>query len=172
MATFNNKIIDLATEVTNEIQGDNLPSISAIAYYFTTNIGGLNNLLGTSFTVDPDKNYEFNEDLDDKQKYIFKLMYLNHFYNRMVQINTGAAAFNAVVMVSSDGAQVRRTERTNVAQIYLSLKKNVMDELKQQVSAYKISSSTPLQVTGDDIFSPQPFHYERGTSRQGESNAV
>ncbi len=88
----------------------------------------------------------------------------------MLQANLGAAAFSSAVIVASDGAQVRRTERTGAAKVYLDLKTKTTEELKLQVSSYKMSNSTPLQVVGDDYLTTCPTTRQQGYPRTSDAN--
>jgi hypothetical protein len=81
----------------------------------------------------------------------------------------GASAYD-IISYRSDGAEIRRVDKNNVAKTYLELRSQHQAELDQLVNSYKLGKAIPLQITGDDIFTPFPFVKQPGFSRRGDSN--
>lgn len=101
--------------------------------------------------------YEIYPSLDEKQKVIYKKLYMIDYYDGMIRKNVGASAFNAIVEVTSDGATVRKVQNTNVANMFIQLKKNNQEELTKLINKYNAPGNViPKQVTGDDTESALP----------------
>ena len=88
-------------------------SIAAISFWLRTNLGQLNNLIDTSYTLNPDTQ-ELETGLTIEQV-IFKKLYFVHYYDLKVGA-TLAASNDSVVEVSSDGARVRKIVRKRIKQ--------------------------------------------------------
>ena len=73
-----------------------------------------------------------------------------HYYDLKIRSTLGAASADPVVEVTSDGASVRKLNRNQTSQLFLSLKKQEMEDYNSLVANYKMLKSKPIQVVGDD----------------------
>jgi hypothetical protein len=140
-------------EISDEIHRDlNMPtdvSVASITFWLRSHIGDLNNLLVTAYALTEDSS-EFDPELGEEEKSIFKKLYLVHYYDFRIRENLGAAAQDVILEVSSDGANVRTVNRNELAKSYTSLRKMESDMVGSMVNAYRRRGSAPLQVAGDD----------------------
>ena len=145
------KIVDIAHEIHSEIGSPTTLTIPAIAFWVRSNIGGLNNLLQTSFIVGgQEEDWEITPTFGDDEKYVLKKMYLIHFYDIKLRASLGAAETDTVVEIETDGTRVRKVNKIQQSQTYSSAKRAELEELNKVVQAYRMGGSTPLQVAGDD----------------------
>ena len=76
----------------------------------------------------------------------------------MIRTFTGVGDINLTVQVSSDEGTVRFTDRAGLAKIYLQLRKDTENTLKNLVNKYKFQRQTAVDVQGDDQFvSPRSY---------------
>ncbi len=143
------KVVDIADEIFRELDFPSAISISSITFWLRSNIGSLNNLIDTSFTVDS-TTLEFSADLTEQEKSILKKLYIIHYYNLQIRSTLGAAANDAILEVSSDGATVRKINKNEVSKTYVAVKRQETEDLQKLVNGYKSSAAAPLQVAGDD----------------------
>ena len=142
-------VVDIADEIFRELNQPSTTSIPAISFWLRSNIGQLNSRIHTSYTINTDT-LEFSSDLSEGEKTIFKKLYLVWFYDDFVRRNLGAAAFDSVIEVTSDGATVRMANKNELAKTYLNLKKSEVEALELLIRDYKIDVCTPRAVHGDD----------------------
>lgn len=143
------KIVDIADEIFRELHQPTEVSIPQIAFWIRVNVGTLNNSINTCYTIDTNT-LEINPDPGIEEKSILKRLYVIHYYDLRVRAALGAASTDPVVEVTSDGASVRKLNRNQTSQLFLTLKKQEADDLNRLVASYKLSKSTPIQVAGDD----------------------
>ena len=74
-----NTVTSIAQEIYEEMGEPDDFSIAAIAAWVRRNIGGLNNSLNASFSIDS-TTLEITPNLTDTEKYIFKKMYSISFF--------------------------------------------------------------------------------------------
>jgi hypothetical protein len=141
------KVIDISDEIHRELgQPDDL-SVAAINFWIRANFGRLNSLISTDFIL---VGNEFSPEIGDSEKAILKQIYLVHYYDNLVRRQLGAAGLETVVEVQSDGASVRRVNKTEIGKTYLQAKNAETQNLANLVTAYKSNACTPRQVAGDD----------------------
>ena len=131
-------------------------SAGSISLWLKDSIGSLNNLILTNFSIDTASGNEIIPTLTDAEKSILKKLFLIHYYTVFISKNLGAASFDSVLEVTSDGATVRRTNKNELAKTYLQLRNVETEDLQKLINGYKSSAGTPLQVHGDDIYSHDP----------------
>ena len=114
------KVVDIAEETFRELGEPSTISVPAIATWLRNNIGGLNNSLNTEFEVDA-TTLEIQQEVDTKQvdiseyeTFIFKRMYVVHYYEILIRKSAGAASTDTVVEVSQDGMRVRKANKLTV----------------------------------------------------------
>lgn len=141
---------EIAEEIHRDLGAPSAPSQGLIKFWLRENIGLLNNLLAAEFQINL-TTYEISPELDEKQKVIYKKLYMIDYYDGIIRKNVGASAFNAIVEVTSDGATVRKVQNTNVANMFIQLKKSNLEELTKLINMYNAPGNVvPKQVTGDD----------------------
>lgn len=144
------KVIDISIEIFKELSEPSDISVAAISFWIRSNVGSLNNLIGTEYTLNAESLYEFSPDIGEREKSILKKMYAIYYYGKKVLSNLGAAASSSLLEVTSDGATVRQINKNEISKTYLALKNNEQEDLDKLVFGYKGDAVSPLQVTGDD----------------------
>lgn len=164
------KVVDFADEIVRET-GQTDVTIPAVGFWIRTNIGAVNNLINTCYTIDPitleiietiiDCNgNKITISVGENEKIIFKLLYSIFYLGRKALQFLGAAGIQTSLEVDADGASIRLVDKNQVSKTYLAAKKQQEETLKNMVSAYKINRYTPLQVAGDDtVPSTSPIGY-------------
>jgi NADH:ubiquinone oxidoreductase subunit D len=155
-------ISDIADEAYREISNPSTTSISALAFYFRSNIGSLNNLIAANYSLDT-TTLEITPALGDNEKEIYKKIFHIDYIGKIIRENTGASAYSAVIEVSSDRGVVRKVTPTMVNQNLLQFRKQLSDELKDLVDSYNVNSIMPTVVNGDDYLT-DTNNYELNSS--------
>ena len=146
------KIVSIADEAYRELASPSDLSIAAISFWLRTNLGQLNNLIDTSYTLNADTQ-ELETGLTIEEAVIFKKLYFVHYYDLKIRATLGAASNDSVVEVSSDGARVRKINKNELSKTWMSARNLERDELTRLVTSYKLTGSSPRQVAGDDTIS-------------------
>ncbi len=130
---------DLTTEIYSELEPSDV-SEQSISYWLSSNLGKLNNLLGTDFAMSGEN---VTPAWSQEQSDIYKLLYFISYYRRQMNRNLGAAGYSSISEVKEGNRTVRRTNKTEVAKSYQMLVSGYNEELEQQLMAYKINASSP-----------------------------
>ena len=146
------KIVSIADEAYRELASPSDLSIAAISFWLRTNLGQLNNLIDTSYTLNADTQ-ELETGLTIEQAVIFKKLYFVNYYDIKIRATLGSASNDSVVEVSSDGARVRKINKNELSKTWMSARNLEREELTRLVTSYKITGSSPRQVAGDDTIS-------------------
>ena len=165
------KVVDIAEETFRELGEPSTISVPAIATWLSNNIGGLNNALNTEFEIDA-TSLEIEQEVDKKQveineyeTFIFKRMYVIHYYELLIRQSAGAASTDTVVEVSQDGMRVRKANKLAVMKELTNTKKEESDALFKAINFYKTNKAKPRQVAGDDTVEGfyDPYYRGNGT---------
>ena len=166
--------VDIADEAFSELDYPTDVSIASIAFWLETNIGNLNTLLSTDYTINSSRVIVDGDSVEITKEVagIFKQMYRVHRTKADVRKHLGAAGTETVISVDSDGASVRRVNKTTLASEYRQLSKDEQSLLDKLVQTYKQGKSLPKQVAGDDtvaaIYDPEPdFPYNTNLYSRG-----
>lgn len=143
-----NTVTSIAQEIYEELGEPSDLSISAIAAWVRRNIGGLNNMINATFSLDS-STLEISPNLSDMEKYIFKKMYSVYFFDLRIK-STGSLATTDFITIKDDIGSVQKANKNEILKSYISVRKQEYDELKDLVTQYKSNNSFPLQVAGDD----------------------
>ena len=143
-----NTVTSIAQEIYEELGEPSDLSISAIAAWVRRNIGGLNNMINATFSLDS-STLEISPNLSDMEKYIFKKMYSVYFFDLRIK-STGSLATTDFITIKDDIGSVQKANKNEILKSYISVRKQEYDELKDLVTQYKSNNSSPLQVAGDD----------------------
>lgn len=163
MPTYNS--MDIAIEIAQDQGITDIPP-GTIAFWLRNNIGNLNNAIGTQYIIDTYTS-EISGGVGEQEKAIFKKMYLIYYYGKLVNSNLGAASFDAIMEITSDGSTVRKVSKNQIAQNYLALKKQESEELLKLINGYKVGggngSSNIKTVVGNDYLTngETPQNYSR-----------
>ena len=90
------KIVSIADEAYRELASPSDLSIAAISFWLRTNLGQLNNLIDTSYTLNADTQ-ELETGLTIEEAVIFKKLYFVHYYDLKIRATLGAASNDSVV---------------------------------------------------------------------------
>lgn len=149
------KIVDIADEIFRDSDSDSQHTIPSIAAWlrFAGNIGSLNNLLHTNYSVDSTSleivdsagNY-----IGDEEISIYKQLYFISFYERKTKSFLGAGSVDQLLEATSDGGTLRFINRNEIAKSYMQLKKDTKQALDKLINQYKFNQYAPTSVDGDD----------------------
>lgn len=150
-------LTDLADSIWRDDLSNNtsisIPSI-AIWLRFDKNIGELNNLLNTNYSVNPnsleliDSN---NNQITNLEASIYRHLYLISYYGQQVHSALGAGSYDIVNMMSSDGGVIKFVDRNQIAKTYLELQKEIKNSLFILVNWYKRNKYSPTSIESDEI---------------------
>lgn len=147
------KIVDISDEIYLELDSPTTLSVPAIAHWLRNNIGALNSLINTTYSVNS-SSYEIEDEdsveIGDNEKVILKKMYFVHYYDLKVRENIINISTDSVISVSDDGSSVTKINKNEISKMLAQLKKQEYQELQDLIHAYKLDKSVPHQVAGDD----------------------
>lgn len=138
---------DLAEELFYELSEPTDTSVPAILFWLTSNIGRLNNLLDTEYSI---VSNEASPELGDSEGVIYKLLYMMHYYTRQINKNLGAAAYVSISEVKEGNRTVKRTNKTEIAKNYRGVVTDLNDDLMAQVLNYKMNRADPASIIVDN----------------------
>lgn len=153
-------ILQLATEIFDDLEQPSDTSITAITAYLKANIGNLNILTNESYVVHDDQSV--TPSISQNIAGILKAIYSIRYYNKKILGVTGAAGYSPVKKVTSDNMTVEFSDSTSLAKFWLELKKTAQIELNDLINAYKIDKTLPGQIAGDDTLSKWPYNQNIG----------
>jgi hypothetical protein len=143
------KIVDLADQIFRELGEPAELTLPAITYWVRSNVGGLNNYLNTSFTIDDDT-LEFDPVLSLDESVVFKKMYMIHFYDLKIRKNINVVETETIIAVSDGEQSVTKINKNQVTIALTNLKRAEESELHKLIASYKFDKSAPRQIAGDD----------------------
>ena len=159
------KVVDIADEIFRELGEPSTLSIPAIAFWVRTNIGALNNLINSTYslntstleleqTVSDDTGADVTLEIGDNERAIMKKMYMVHYYDQQIRNNITTLGTDTVISVSDDGSSVTKVNRNEINKVYHQIKRQEHQELKELISHQKPG------YTLDQIFYKDPKIYE------------
>ena len=171
------KVVDIADEIFRELGEPSTLSIPAIAFWVRTNIGALNNLINSTYslntstleleqTVSDDTGADVTLEIGDNERAIMKKMYMVHYYDQQIRNNITTLGTDTVISVSDDGSSVTKLNRNEINKVYHQIKRQEHQELKELINAFKLSKSIPIQVAGNDTVEGR---YRLSINRSGGS---
>jgi hypothetical protein len=147
------KIVDIADEVFRELGEPSALSIPAISYWLRANVGYLNNLIHTDYTISAStlEMRDSNKDeIGEEEKAVLKKMYMIHFYDQKLRTHMTTMDSDTVVSVRDGDSSVTKINRNEIAKSIAAVKSQEYSELKLMVAAYTSTKAKPFQVAGDD----------------------
>lgn len=152
------KIVDLSDQIFRSLASPddiNIPSIAAFLR-FNTNLGKLNNLLGTDFSIN-DTTLEIVDssgvEIDSNAASVYEIIYSLNYLDRQIRRNLGAGSVDVNILqeATSDNGTLRFLSRNSVAQSYIQMKKDLQVQLNSLVNKYCYRAARPVSVDGDDL---------------------
>jgi len=144
-------LTDLANTTWIELGQPADVTIPEISFYLKNNLGKLNVLLFTDFTIDSSQEVSPFDSFTYNEANIYSKIYEVKYYNKKINDNLGAMSVDSVIEYSSDGTSIKKASRNETAKTYLSLRKDLALELKDLVTAYRIKKATPKDISGTEI---------------------
>jgi len=144
-------IANIASEIFIEMGGgdpgeqdSSIPTIPAIAHWLRHNYAKMSVYGCSDFSISlaNDNNYELSPEPSEVEKDILKTLYVLYHYSKLIRDNLGAAAYNTLSEVDSDGMKVRRTSRTEIAKTYVQVQKMAQEDLKSLANHYKFCKAS------------------------------
>ena len=160
----------IATEIFTELGSPSTTSSSAISYWLKANVGALNSLINSTYTVSEAGVISYQNDDSETvamaadEAAILKKMYYVYDYDNKVRNVLGASSWESVVEVSDAGTRVRKVNKSEIGKTLHQAKIEEQKQLNDLVAAYKLKNSNPIQVAGDDTVEgnwPVYPHYDR-----------
>jgi len=136
------KLLDIAEEIYSDLDRPTDISIPMIAFWLESNLGNLNNLIGTCYTI---TDGEVDPELTHDEGNIYKTIYFCKYYSKKINDNLGAAGV-AVTEVREGDSVIRMASKTEVARYYNELRKEEQKTLKDLVNGYKLNRSIPRTI--------------------------
>lgn len=160
---------DIAMEIIQDLGlTDIAPGV--IAFWVRNNIGMLNNLIYTSYSLD-DTTSEISPGISIEAIAILKKMYEIQNINSVIRTNLGSSAWSATIEVSENGNRIRKTNKTELGKVYSELRLQTLDELKYLVNGYlqKTGGTSVLSVDGVDGSLPYTTYYPNDGYRRSRN---
>lgn len=137
----------LASGVFEDLNSPATTSVVAISGWLISNVGRLNTLLNTNYEVISGC---IAPELGLEEQAIYREVFTVKYYDRQVQANLGAAAYDAsIVQVTEGNRTIRITDRNELAKSFVSLRRDAQGTLSDLIALYKINRSQARQVTDD-----------------------
>lgn len=136
-------VTSVADETYRELGSPSGSSIPKIVFWFTSNIGQLNALVGSCYEAELEV---ISPDLSDIDKVIFKLLYTIYYYDRLITCNLGASAYDWSEVIEGD-TTLRRVSKNEVSKTYLQLKKALEDRLNRLIILKKQGEVLPVSLS-------------------------
>lgn len=147
---MNYTIDQLADDFYRDLNLPTTVELGSIRLWARSNIGYLNNVLGSSYTID-ETTSNISPLLNDEVKAIYKKLYEVYYYGKIVRENLTSSSFEAVLEVSDDAGRVRLANKNEIAKTYVDLKIAEQKTLDDLINNYKLNvNMTPLSVDGKD----------------------
>lgn len=142
-------LLEIATQIHQDLESPDSPTVGVIQYWLRHHITELNNLINVGYTID-NNDGSIEPDLVDQDSAILKKIYMVYYYDSKIRANLGAASNDPVMEVSENGAVVRLISKNNIALSYIQMKKQEQEELNNLITFYRSNNATPQAVAGTD----------------------
>lgn len=150
------KIETVGNEIFLELGSPTDVSVGVINFWLQSNIGLLNTLINSSYTLN-DAGNEISPALGLAEKDIYKTLYNIYYYDKQIRASLGAGGITIALEVASDGGTVKTVNRNEISKSYIQMKKEEQIKLNKLISLYKSNNGNPIQIVGDDTFSSEPI---------------
>ena len=162
-------VATIADEIYKELGEPTAYTTTAIEFWLRSNIGELNNLLLTNYSLD---NNEIKDDCDpavqikEEPAAVFKKMYKVHYHDLEIKKNLLSISTDSIIEVRDQGSSVRKVNKNQVTVALGNIRKQEVEELDKLVTAYRSRIAEPRQVAGDDTVEGE-YHRNDTTTRNG-----
>lgn len=162
-------VATIADEIHKELGEPTAYTTTAIQFWLRSNIGELNNLLLTNYSLN---NNEIKDDCDPAEPIevepaaILKKMYKVHYHDLEIKKNLLSISTDSIIEVRDQGSSVRKVNKNQVTLALTNIRKQEVEELNNLVTAYRARNSEPRQVAGDDTVEGE-YHRNDTTTRNG-----
>ena len=164
-------VATIADEIYKELGEPTAYTTTAIQFWLRSNVGQMNNLLMSSYSVNSSSN-EIEDDstpanqISIHEAAVMKKMYKIHYYDLEIKKNVLAISADSIIEVKDQGSSVRKVNKNQVTLALTNIRKQEADELTDLVTAYRSRSCEPRQVAGDDTVEGE-YHRNDTTTRNG-----
>lgn len=139
-------LTDLAENLHyNDLLETDDTSVAKILKWLQDNLGQLNDLIATNYQISEN---DASPELGIDEAGIFGIIYLMNYYQRQIQSNLGASAYDWSEVVEAD-TRVRRVSRNEIAKSYRFLSNDSRDYLYRLVESYKKFKCVPVSYRSD-----------------------
>lgn len=142
-----NTITSIAGELIDDLNNDSSLSASYLSSWLRNNIGKLNNVIGTSFTIGSDD--EITPCINDDQKDIFKQLYICWYYQFKANSNLGASGYEVLEVRDGDSV-VKVASKTEIAKTYLTIAKTCNENITFLIKYYNKYRALPKSMSAFD----------------------
>ena len=140
---------DLAKEILEcEFDNDsNLNTLQAIECWLEANLGILNTLINTSYSVE-------SQELESEAQAIYKQVYLHHYYSKKARnalrgiIECSGDTAGDIISLNDGESKVTFANKNETAKIIRGLATDAKASLDDLVARYNLYQSEPRQVGG------------------------
>lgn len=147
------KVIDIATEIYEDLGQPSDTSIVTITYWLRGHVGALSNLIYKDYTVDATSLEIIDGDSEEigiNEASILKKMYEIYRWDVLIRAKLTSLDSDDLLEVTDEGSSVRKVSKNEVIKSLKDLKAKDNVEFDRLLTAYRGNSSSPLQVAGDD----------------------
>jgi hypothetical protein len=146
------KVVDIATEIYINKGEPTDTSVAAIAYWVRANIGKLNSLIYSCFTINTSLEIvdEDGNEINIDAAAILKQMWEVDRYDTLINNQVTSLGTDDIIEYSEGGSTIRKTNKNEVIKSFRSLKEEEGKELSDLIARYNMKGASPRQVAGDD----------------------
>jgi hypothetical protein len=147
------KVVDIANEIYLENAQPSDTSIPAIAFWIRSNIGKLNNLIYTNYSINQ-TNLEIvdssGNEVDILAAAIIKTMYKVYRVELDIRGILAGIGVDSVLEARDQDFSVKKINKSELLKTMTAFKKDSLKELHDLVHNYRSYNGSPSQVAGDD----------------------
>lgn len=147
------KVVDIATEIYEDIGQPTDTSIVAITYWIRGKVGALSSLIFKDYTVNATsleiEDSDGNE-IGINEVAILKKMYEIYRWDVLIRTKLVSIDSDDLIEVTDEGSSVRKVSKNEVVKSLKDLKSKDNEEFNRLLNAYRTNTTSPVQVAGDD----------------------
>lgn len=143
------KLLELSSRIHQSLGNPDDIAVGVILYNLRYNIGALNNLIHSSYTINTSTG-DIDQEMSEEDAAILMYHYFVLYYDKKLNDALIAASVDSVIEVSENGATIRRVNKNETSRLWLERKRDAEKRLMDLINSYKFNNATPLQVAGKD----------------------
>ena len=147
------KVVDIANEIYLENAQPSDTSIPAIAFWIRSNVGKLNNLIYTNYSINQ-TNLEVVDasdvEIDILAAAIIKVMYKVYRVELDIRGILAGIGTDSVLEARDQDFSVKKINKSELLKTMTAFKKDSLKELHDLVHYYRSYNGPPSQIAGDD----------------------